>query len=156
SQKKGAYFMAGSGGDWRRTRFYFRKYSGMERVYIFSLIWFRLFLLNFLLLHTFRLPQFLSSYLNDLLFMQLLLRICLFPLRRFGKKKQLKISLFSCLSLAALYSIYFEIYLPKVTQRYTADPVDALLYFIGAIVFYLLQKDYSEFKIQDSKSLLSG
>ena len=88
--------------------------------------------------------------------MPVVLGICLFLIRRFNKKKQLKISLFSCLSLAALYSVYFEIYLPKVTQRYTADPVDALLYFIGAIVFYLLQKDYLGFKIQGSKSLLSG
>lgn len=148
--------MAGSDGDWRRPRLYCRTFPGMKRVYIFSLICFSLFLLNLLLLQNFQMPQFFSSYLNDLLCMPVVLGICLFLIRRFNKKKQLKISLFSCLSLAALYSIYFEIYLPKVTQRYTADPVDALLYFIGAIVFYLLQKDYLGFKIQGSKSLLSG
>lgn len=128
----------------------------MKRAYIFSLICFSLFLLNLLLLQNFQMPQFFSSYLNDLLCLPVVLGICLLLIRRFSKNKQLKISLFSCLSLAALYSIYFEIYLPKVTQRYTADPVDALLYFIGAIVFYLLQKDYLGFKIQGSKSLLSG
>lgn len=126
----------------------------MKKIYIFSLICFSLFLLNLLLLQYFQLPQFFSSYLNDLLCLPVVLGFCLFLIRKFSKKNRLKISLFSCLSLAALYSVYFEIYLPQVTERYTADPVDALLYFIGAFVFYLLQEktiQNSKLRIQDSK-----
>jgi len=36
--------------------------------------------------------------------------------------------------------VYFEWFLPKVTVRYTTDPIDAFLYIIGAIAFYLMQK----------------
>ncbi|WP_156879273.1 hypothetical protein [Salinimicrobium xinjiangense] len=56
------------------------------------------------------------------------------------KQKELRISLFSAFSLAALYSVYFEIYLPEVTTRYTADVVDMLLYFSGALIFWLVQR----------------
>lgn len=119
----------------------------MKNVYIFSVICFSLFLLNLLLLQNFKMPQFFSSYFNDLLCLPVVLGTCLLLIRQFSKKKQLNISLFSCLSLAALYSVYFEIYLPEVTERYTADPVDALLYFMGAFIFYFLQ----EKSIQDSK-----
>ena len=112
----------------------------MKRLYIFSISCFGLFLLNLLMLKRFQLPTFFSSYLNDLLCLPVVLGICHFLIANFSKNKQLKISLFSCLSLAALYSIYFELYLPEVTERYTADPVDVLAYFTGAIVFYMLQK----------------
>ena len=99
------------------------------------------FLLNLLLLNFSNdLPHFFSSYLNDLLCLPIILSICLFTIRFFSKNKQVKISLFTAFSLAGLYSIYFEIYLPEVTSRYTADPVDALLYFTGAFIFWLVQR----------------
>ncbi|WP_143544537.1 hypothetical protein [Salinimicrobium sediminis] len=88
----------------------------------------------------FFLPEFFSSYLNDLLCMPVVLGICLFLIRKFSRKEQLKISLFSAFSLAAFYSLYFELYLPEVTQRYTADVVDVLLYFTGAFAFWLVQR----------------
>ena len=112
----------------------------MKKIYSFSLICFGLFLLNSLLLKLFRMPAFFSSYVNDLLCMPVVLGVCLFLIRKFSKNKQLKISLFSVLSLAALYSVYSEYYLPKVTERYTADVVDVLFYFTGAIIFWVAQK----------------
>ena len=72
--------------------------------------------------------------------MPVVLGICLFLIRKFSRKEQLKISLFSAFSLAAFYSLYFELYLPEVTQRYTADVVDVLLYFTGAFAFWMIQK----------------
>ncbi|WP_156877281.1 hypothetical protein [Salinimicrobium terrae] len=95
-------------------------------------------------------PYFFSSWLNDLLCLPVVLGICLFLIRKISKNEQLRISLFSAFSLAALYSIYFEIYLPEVTERYTADVVDVLLYFIGAFIFYLFQQKPSP-KVQQQE-----
>ena len=118
----------------------------MNRIYGFSLLSFSIFLLNLFLLKFFRLPPFFSYYLNDLLCLPVVLGICLCIIRKFSKNKRLQISLFSALSLAAFYSVYFEIYLPQVTERYTADIVDVLLYFLGAIAFWLVQKKGKYFR----------
>lgn len=112
----------------------------MKKSYLFSILCCSLFLVNLFLLKFFFLPEFFSSYLNDLLCMPVVLGICLFLIRKFSKNEQLKISLFSAFSLAAFYSLYFELYLPEITQRYTADVVDALLYFTGAFAFWLVQR----------------
>ncbi|SOC80967.1 hypothetical protein SAMN06296241_2532 [Salinimicrobium sediminis] len=112
----------------------------MKKSYLFSILCCSLFLVNLFLLKFFFLPEFFSSYLNDLLCMPVVLGICLFLIRKFSRKEQLKISLFSAFSLAAFYSLYFELYLPEVTQRYTADVVDVLLYFTGAFAFWLVQR----------------
>lgn len=112
----------------------------MKKSYLFSILCFSLFLLNLFLLKFFSLPEFFSSYLNDLLCMPVVLGICLFLIKKFSRKKQLQISLFSAFSLAAFYSLYFELYLPEATDRYTADVLDVLLYFTGAFAFWLVQK----------------
>ncbi|MDX1601790.1 MAG: hypothetical protein R3209_01870 [Salinimicrobium sediminis] len=112
----------------------------MKKSYLFSILCCSLFLVNLFLLKFFFLPEFFSSYLNDLLCMPVVLGICLFLIRKFSKNEQLKISLFSAFSLAAFYSLYFELYLPEITQRYTADVVDVLLYFTGAFAFWLVQR----------------
>lgn len=113
----------------------------MTKAYYFSAACFAVFLVNLLLVKSrLQLPEFFTSYLNDLLCLPVVLGICLLVIRKFSKNKQLQISLFSVFSLAALYSVYFEIYLPEVTERYTADVFDVFLYFVGALLFYLFQK----------------
>lgn len=112
----------------------------MKITYIFSSLCLGLFLLNLGLLKFFSMPAFFSSHLNDLLCMPVVLGICLFLIRRFSKQKQLHISLFSAFSLAALYSAYFELYLPEVTLRYTSDALDVVFYFSGAFTFWLVQR----------------
>ncbi len=86
------------------------------------------------------LPDWIIFYLNDFLVMPLVLTICLVLVRWIKKEPGIRLSLFTVLSLATLYSIYFEVLLPEVTLRYTADPVDVLLYFAGAILFFFLQE----------------
>ena len=80
--------------------------------------------------------------------MPVVLGICLSIIRRFSKNELLRISLFSAFSLAALYSVYFELYLPEVTARYTSDIMDVLLYFAGAIIFWFVQKIELQIKLQ--------
>ncbi|MCC8360565.1 hypothetical protein [Salinimicrobium sediminilitoris] len=113
----------------------------MRNIYLLFFICFGIFLGNLFLLHlSLPLPTFFSSYLNDLLCMPIVLSLCLFIIRKISKRKDLKISLFSAFSLATLYSIYFEWYLPEVTTRYTQDILDVLLYFGGALIFWLVQR----------------
>lgn len=124
----------------------------MRNVYLLFLISSGSFLLNLLLLKLpVQLPNFFSSYLNDLLCMPIVISICLFLIRKFRGQRDLKISLFSAFSLVVLYAVYFEIYLPEVTERYTADFVDVLLYFIGAIIFWLVQKTDAPLHLQPGK-----
>lgn len=132
--------MAGCYDYWRNFGLYRCTFPPMKKIYIFSLLSFSLFLLNLFLLKFFSLPIFFTSYFNDLLCMPVILGICLFLIRKFSRNKRLQISLFSAFSLAAFYSIYFELYLPEVTVRYTADLIDVLLYFTGAFVFYQVQR----------------
>jgi hypothetical protein len=144
--------MAGSNDHWRDTRFYYFFIFGMKRVYLLFFISFGIFLLNLFLLNLpVQLPVFFSSYLNDLLCMPVVLSICLFLIRKISREKDLRISLFSAFSLAALYSVYFEVYLPEVNPRYTADVLDVCMYFAGALIFWLVQKNDSPSKLQVEK-----
>lgn len=113
----------------------------MKNIHLLFFVSFGIFLLNLSLQSlALQMPAFCSFYLNDLLCMPVVLCICLFLIRKISKRKTLKISLFSAFSLAALYSVYFEIYLPEITLRYTSDIVDVLLYFTGALLFWWVQK----------------
>lgn len=84
--------------------------------------------------------SWLKNYLNDLLCMPIILTICLIGVQFIKNDKTIRISLFSALSLATFYSLYFEVILPLIMERYTADIYDVFLYFTGALVFYLLQE----------------
>lgn len=124
----------------------------MTRIKILFGVCTGIFLLNLLLLKTsVQLPVFFSSYMNDLLCMPVVLSICLFIIQKIKKQKDLKISFFSAFSLAVLYSVYFEIYLPEVTTRYTSDIVDVFLYFTGALIFWLVQRSEISQKFQPEK-----
>ena len=71
--------------------------------------------------------------------MPIVLSISLFLTRLIHKNKNLRLGLFTAFSVATLYAIYFELYLPGRISRYTADPLDVLLYFSGALIFYFAQ-----------------
>ena len=88
-------------------------------------------------------PEVISSYLDDLLVMPIILTICLFGTRYVHSDHNLRLSIVSALSVAVLYSFYFEAYLPERSSRYTADWFDVALYFVGALLFYAFQNlDY--------------
>lgn len=113
----------------------------MKKIYTVFLIFTLLFLLvQALIYFTVDLPDWVIFYLNDFLVMPLVLTICLVVVRKIRKEPSIRLSLFTVLSLATLYSVYFEVFLPEVTVRYTADPVDVLLYFAGATLFFFLQE----------------
>lgn len=86
------------------------------------------------------LPKFFQNHYNDLLIMPLVLGASLWVARKVKSQPSLRLTLFQCLSLAILYSYVFEVYLPEINSRYTADLFDVFFYFTGATLFYYLQK----------------
>lgn len=85
------------------------------------------------------LPRWIRFYVNDFLCMPIVLTICFEVVHLIKRDSNIRLSLFSILSLTVLYSLYFEVYLPKVTLRYTADILDVLMYLSGSLLFYFLQ-----------------
>ena len=56
------------------------------------------------------------------------------------KDRSIRLGWISILSIFLMYSFVFEYFLPQTMSRYTADWYDVLCYFMGAIIFYFLQK----------------
>lgn len=89
------------------------------------------------------LPFWINNYVNDFLTLPLVLTIGLYCVQKI-KKETIVLPLPLVLFIAFGYSIYFEWYLPQHHTRYTADWLDCVMYFCGAIVFYKLQSVSSE------------
>lgn len=104
--------------------------------YLFTIIF---LILQVLLYLGTQLPNWVVSYVNDFLCMPIVLTICLKVVHLVKKDEQIRLSLFSIFSLTTFYAIYFEVYLPKVEPRYTADVLDVVMYFLGGTLFYFLQ-----------------
>lgn len=85
------------------------------------------------------LPSWATGYVNDFLCMPLVLFFCLKTLHLLKKDSCLKLPLFIIIALTSFYALYFELYLPKVNPRYTADMWDVVMYFSGGLLFYFLQ-----------------
>lgn len=85
------------------------------------------------------LPRWVAHYLNDFLCMPIVLFIGRFVVRILKSDKQLNLPVIPILSLTCFYALYFEAYLPGINARYTADPMDVLMYFMGAAFFYLME-----------------
>lgn len=112
----------------------------MKRLLTLFAVCFLLFLLNQGMQYlNFARPEFLRNHLNDFLVLPITLTICLFVTRHLHSNNGIRLPLFSCFSVAALYSVYFEYFLPLKTVRYTADPIDVSLYFAGALLFFFAQ-----------------
>lgn len=79
-------------------------------------------------------------HLNDFLAIPIVATISLHAVWFIKKDYSLRLNIFTILSLAALFSIAFEYYLPQQSYRYTGDIWDVICYFLGGIMFYFLQK----------------
>ncbi|WP_164905144.1 hypothetical protein [Aequorivita ciconiae] len=79
-------------------------------------------------------------YLNDFLAIPIVATVCLNVVWLIRNDYSLRLNLFTVLSLVALFSVFFEYYLPQQSHRYTGDVWDVVCYFLGGVVFYSLQK----------------
>ena len=86
----------------------------------------------------FSFPTIINNYLNDLLYIPLVIGTIEFIIRRVKKDSSFKLPFGFVIFLAISYSIYFEYYLPKINPRYTADWIDVILYFIGGFAFFFI------------------
>lgn len=86
-------------------------------------------------------PQRVSSYLNDFLIIPIVGLICLRAVWWIKKDTSIRLHGITILSLVILYSVYFEIYLPKIHERYVADVWDVVCYAAGGMIFYVLQRE---------------
>jgi len=87
-----------------------------------------------------QLPLVINNYLNDFLIIPIVLSISLYILRFTKNDKYYKIPLLIILFLCIGYSYFFEKIMPKISNRYTADFFDVLVYFLGGFWFLFLQK----------------
>ncbi|MGS4346927.1 hypothetical protein ACKUSY_15325 [Myroides odoratus] len=86
-------------------------------------------------------PIWINNYVNDFLFLPLVLGLCLYVVRKIKDNPKLQLSLPLILGVSLFYCFYFEWYLPQHNPRYTGDWIDCMLYFSGAAVFYLLHRE---------------
>lgn len=85
-------------------------------------------------------PVWVTSYLKDFLSIPIIATICLHVVWWMKKDKGIRLNTFVILSLVALYSVYFEWYLPQYSSRHTGDFGDVICYSLGGCIFYFLQK----------------
>ena len=90
--------------------------------------------------YSFSKPNWVFHYLNDFLTIPIVATICLHGIWIIKKNKAIRLNIFTIISLVALFSVYFEYYLPKHSSRYTGDIWDVVCYFLGGLAFYFLQK----------------
>jgi hypothetical protein len=86
------------------------------------------------------LPLFINNYLNDLLCMPIVLKICQYAVRQLKSDRSLQIPINIALTLTLLYAFYFELLLPKFNARYTADIIDVGLYVMGCLFFVWIER----------------
>lgn len=85
-------------------------------------------------------PQWVFSHLNDLLCIPVVSFISLHFIWILKRDKSIRIPGAGIVLLVFLYSLYFEVYLPRVSSRYTGDWIDVLCYVAGGGIFYGLQR----------------
>ncbi|CAN0571507.1 unnamed protein product [Ectocarpus sp. 12 AP-2014] len=93
---------------------------------------------------SFSIPQLINNYLNDLLCMPIVLKICQYAVRFIKKDEHITIPIKISFVLTILYALYFELLLPKLNDRYTADFMDVVLYFIGFVFFLWIENTLKE------------
>ncbi|MDT7829884.1 hypothetical protein RQM65_14515 [Pricia sp. S334] len=86
------------------------------------------------------LPWWINNHVNDFLCMPIVLFICQYSVRKLKAEPAIQLSLPLILCVTLYYALFFEYYLPKVNPRYTADFWDVVLYFLGALFFYRMEK----------------
>ena len=86
------------------------------------------------------LPDWINFYVNDFLCMPIVLSLCLAIIRHLKQTENLYVPLLAVLGLTTYFALYFEWFMPQISTRYTADIIDVGLYYLGAMLFFKVQK----------------
>lgn len=79
---------------------------------------------------------FVHSYLNDLLAPIIILNLTQFVLS-FYQKKYYRLSVNQLLFFLVYISLFFEYFLPSISESYIRDAYDVLVYAIGVFIFHI-------------------
>lgn len=112
----------------------------MFRRLIYSVLFFIALTIYIMQRYHLPLPTFINNYVNDFLYLPLVLGAIEFLIRRLKKDSSFKLPIVFVIFLACYYSFYFEYYLPQFNSRYTADWIDVILYFSGAFAYFFCGK----------------
>ena len=85
-------------------------------------------------------PYLFQNYLNDLLCIPIVLKVCQYVIRYIKSDITIRLSMLQILTICLGYAFYFEWYLPLHNPRYTADGIDILMYFMGGLFFYGIER----------------
>lgn len=85
-------------------------------------------------------PDWVFYYLNDFLLIPMVALLGLHVVWFIKNDTSIRLNIFTILSLVLLFSLVFEYYLPQKSPEYTADLRDVFAYFLGGVVFLILQK----------------
>ena len=85
-------------------------------------------------------PNWTVFYVNDFLCMPIVLSLCLAAVRLIIRNENRFVPLPIVLALTTYFALFFEWFMPQINERYSADVIDVILYFLGAILFFIFQK----------------
>ena len=88
----------------------------------------------------FDLPVFINSYLTDFLCMPIILTLSLVGVRWIKKIPEFILSPVMIFGMTGFYALLFEVILPQYSSKYTQDPIDFILYFCGALLYWFLNR----------------
>lgn len=113
----------------------------LQILHVYVLLSFLIFLgVQFLKYFSIIAPNWVFNHLNDFLVIPLVATASLYGVWFVKKDRSIRLNIFTVLSIVALFSFYFEYYLPLQSHRYTGDIWDVVCYFLGGMAFYFLQK----------------
>ena len=112
----------------------------IKRVVFFVLL--GLYLIS--LWYKFYIPQnsWVNHYQADFLCMPIVLMIAEKSIQILKRNSTFKLSLLQIGVGAIYFSVLFELVLPALNEKYTQDPKDVLMYFLGAGLFTIIQMDF--------------
>ncbi len=90
-------------------------------------------------------PLWMSNYLADFLCMPLVLAGAHFLICKIQRRATFHFSIAMVLFAVVYFSVVFEWLLPQFSTRFTSDPLDALMYALGALFFYIVIQPTSVF-----------
>ena len=80
------------------------------------------------------LPRFAASYLDDLICLPMVLGSILVA-HRFLVRPLTRLALSHSLAVFLVFSLYFELILPRLSNNFTGDPWDIVMYAVGFAIF---------------------
>lgn len=97
---------------------------------------------------------FVHHYLTDLLFIPTQMLVCLIVVRFLKQNQSITIPFWLIVINVVLMSLLFEWYEPMIknnTQQ-TADVFDVVMYVVGGILYYMLQKTWFRHNIENQNN----